>query len=73
MLDDNEALYIKFRRWVHMPQSFPTEPKVDGVTGMQALMEGALWEAYKEGYRSCLTDAQNALQKLPLPDDEASP
>lgn len=71
MIDDNEVLYLKFRRWVHLPNAFPTEPKFEGMAGMQALMEAALWEAYKEGYRACLADAQAALQRLPPPDNTA--
>lgn len=64
-----EALYIKYKRWVARPHAFPTEPRFEGMAGMKALFEDALWAAYREGYQTCLADAQAALQALPPPRD----
>ncbi|WOI47726.1 hypothetical protein [Acidovorax sp. BLS4] len=51
MPDDDEQQYLKFRTWMLQPGSLPERRQdVDGLHGMQALIEDALWAAWQAGY-----------------------
>ena len=49
--ETQETQYLKFRTWMLQPGAFPTKPPVDGMAGMQAMLEDALWTAWQAGYQ----------------------
>lgn len=51
MPSPDEQQYLKFRTWMLQPGAFPTKPPADGMAGMQAMFEDALWAAWQAGYQ----------------------
>lgn len=55
MPDTDEQQYLKFRTWMLQPNARATQqPALDGMAGVQTILEDALWAAWQAGYREGL-------------------
>ena len=52
MSDTDEQQYLKFKAWVLQPGALPQQrPVLDGMAGVQAILEDAMWAAWQAGYQ----------------------
>ena len=57
--NDESHLYEQFKFWLHRPDAVPRREGADTAPA-EALIEDAMWAAYRAGYRQAAADCDGA-------------